>query len=770
MELARQRAATLHEAAVAGGADPWNAYALAQAVARGEDLDVEPVEQGSATLNGGRAQFAPMDRAIRHEDAGTQFEMACLVAHEIGHAVLGDDQTEHLTMDVDLARPSEAAPIGEDRVADYSRRQRREIQMDLFARELLLPRQTAKRLHAEGMTATVIAQRLGAPFEIVAQQLLDALLLPEIAPCDVEQDDGAARPLNDEQNAAASHRGPPFILEAGPGTGKTQTLVGRVVSLVDSGVDPREILVLTFSNKAAGEMSDRIAAARPEAAAAMWIGTFHAFGLDMVRTYHRELGFDQEPRLMDRTEAISLLEEEYLSLGLRHHEDLWEPARPLRDMLQAISRAKDEVADHKRYSSLAQTMLAAATDRDGIEAAERCAEVALVYERYEQIKSAEGAIDFGDLVSLPVTLLEGDPQIAARQRARFKHVLVDEYQDVNRSSVRLLQCITDEGRGLWVVGDARQAIYRFRGASSLNMARFQSHDFPDAAGGRLRMNYRSTPEIVTAFSAFGATMRAGGTTADLTAYRSAGGHGPEHVAFGDGDDEADALADEIRARAPEAGYRGQAVLCAGNERLGRLGQELERRGLPVLYLGNLFERPEVKDLLALLTLLVDRRAMGLIRRPTLGGLRSGLELSDIVALLADLRRRDARPLAWRDEETPDTISPEGQDALRHLSVLLGGFKHDDAPWQVLAQVILDRTSIGATLATARDVPTRAQGIAIWQLMNFLRTVRRGKGTPIQRTLDTIRRLVQLADERDLRQLPLAAQGIDAVRLMTIHGS
>jgi len=642
--------------------------------------------------------------------------------------------------------------------------------MDLFGRELILPRSTARRLHLTGMSATAIAERLEAPFDVVAQQLLDALLLPQLEPDTSFANEPPTHPLNEEQAAAASHRGAPFILEAGPGTGKTQTLVGRVVSLIDSGVDPREILVLTFSNKAAGEMSDRIATVRPEAAAAMWIGTFHAFGLDFVKTHHAALGFEREPRLMDRSEAISLLEEEYLSLRLVHHEDLWNPARPLREMLQAISRAKDEVADHRRYAALAQAMIDAAKDEKALEAAERCAEVALVYERYEEVKSSEGAIDYGDLVSLPVTLLEGHPDIAARQRARFKHVLVDEYQDVNRSSVRLLKCITEEGRGLWVVGDARQAIYRFRGASSLNMARFKTHDFPTAASGRLRVNYRSTPEIVGAFSTFGATMTAGGATADLAAHRNSSGSPPEHVAFGNGDDEADALANEIHACEPHAGYRGQAVLCAGNERLGRLGQELERRGVPVLYLGNLFERAEVKDLLTLLTLLVDRRAAGLVRRPTLDGLAMGLELPDAVTVLADLRLRDAKALAWRDEEAPGAVTSGGREALRRLSALLAGFKQDDAPWQVLARIILDRSSVAASLATATDVPTRAQGIAVWQLMNFLRATPRGKGTPIQRTLDAIRRLIQLADERDLRQLPLAAQGIDGVRLMTIHGS
>ncbi|RJF90312.1 ATP-dependent helicase [Sphingomonas cavernae] len=770
IELARQHAARLHDAVVADGTDAWNPLAVATAVAKAKELDVEPIEPGSPLLSDGRAHFDPTARAIRHEDCGDDFHKAFLISHELGHASLGDDRVEHTAHKIDPARSSEAAPVGEDRVTDYSRRQRREVQMDLFGRELLLPRHRVRALHLDGMTATQIAERLGAPFEVVAQQLLDALLLPPIAHEEPALAPAPVRQLNNEQRAAASYRGPAYLLEAGPGTGKTQTLVERVTLLVDEGVDPRSILVLTFSNKAAGELSDRIASLRPEAASAMWIGTFHAFGLDLVRRRHRDLGYDREPRLMDRSEAIALLEHEYLSLGLVHHQELWDPARPLKDMLSAISRAKDEVADATRFADLSRLMLDAATTVEEREAAERCGEVALVYERYEQLKRCAVAIDFGDLVALPVTLLESMPSIAQELRGIHQHVLVDEYQDVNRSSVRLLQLLTDGGRDLWAVGDARQAIYRFRGASSYNMSRF-AEDFPGAQGGRLRVNYRSTPEIVASFSAFGQDMAAGTGDASLEANRPRSGSRPDHVTFGDNDDEADALADEILALKPSIGFRGQAVLCPGNDRLARLGGELERRGIPVLYLGNLFDRPEVKDLLALLSLLVDRRAMALVRHPTLPGLDARLGLTGAAAVVEHLRQSDVAPLAWTSRPSEITgVTDEDAAVLSDLAVVLTGFSEESRPWPVLARVLLDRTRAAALLSEADDVAGRSMGVAVWQFMGFLRAARPGQGLPIQNLLDSIRRLVMLADERDLRQLPIAAQGIDAVRLMTIHGS
>lgn len=771
VEIARHRAAALHEMVVSDGTDPWDPHAIATAVALARGLDVEPIEPGSPLLAGGRAQFDPKNRAIRHEDVGTDFDKAFLIGHELGHATLGDDRAEHIARDVDPTRSSEAAPVGEDRVVDYSRWQRREIQMDLFGRELLLPRKRAKALHLGGMTASEIANKLGAPFDVVATQLLDALLLPEIEQAAGGTVQAPPKPLNPEQDEAARHRGVPYLLEAGPGTGKTQTLVGRVARLVDDGIDPREILVLTFSNKAAGELSERIASIRPEAASAMWIGTFHAFGLDLVRRYHRQLGFAAEPRMMDRSEAIAIMEREYLALGLKHHREIMNPAKPLKDMLVAISRAKDEVADPDRYASLAQEMLDRAIDEDARAAAERCVEVARVYRRYEELKLAAGAVDFGDLVSLPVKLLDTDAEAVSILRCTYTHVLVDEYQDVNRSSVRLLQRLTDGGTNLWAVGDARQAIYRFRGASSYNMSRFATEDFPGANGGRLRLNYRSTPEIVGAFSAFGREMNAGSGNALLDAHRTASGLIPEHVTFGDNDDEADALADEIMRRCSDATYREQAVLCPGNDRLSRIGQELERRGIPVLYLGNLFERPEIKDLLSILSLLIDRRAMGLIRKPTLAGLSTGFSLAGASAVVDYLRATDPEPLAWTVASwSPPLLSEDDSDSLRQLINMIAGFGMQDRPWQVLAHLLLDRTRTAALLAAAGDVASRSMGVAIWQFLGFLRAERRGPGLPVQRMLDGVRRLVQLADERDLRQLPEAAQGIDAVRLTTIHGS
>lgn len=767
LEVARQIAARLHADAVGRGLDLWDPLAFAKAEAERRGIDTEPTAPGAAMLDGGRAIFLPdeSDRMILYEDIGTHFERAFLICHELGHVELGDDRT---LCEIDLTRSSEAAPVGSERVIDHNRRKRREVQMDLFAREFLLPREVARALHIDGrMSAAAIADKLGAPYDMVAQQLFDALLLPPIVAED--EVESLPRSLNDAQREAVRHRGVAYLLKAGPGTGKTQTLTTRVVRLVEEKVDPRSILVLTYSNKAAGEMSDRIAAEDSQAAAAMWIGTFHAFGLDLLRRFGDRIGISPGFRMIDRAEQVELLEDEFPRLDLIHYRDLYDPVSKIADLLDAISRAKDEVVGPERYAELAAEMAAAATDDDSRRAAEAASEVARVYARYELLKGP-GRIDFGDLVMLPTKLLEMDETSRNHFAATYAHVLVDEYQDVNRASVRLLQQLRPQGTNLWAVGDIRQSIYRFRGASSHNMDLFAS-DFPGAKSTRLEINYRSVREIIDTFSSFAKTMDAGDKTdTDLTADRGASRSITElrttDIPGATSAMIADAVAEQLRAGHP---YRDQAVLCSGNDRLADIGRDLEALGVPVLYLGSLLERPEIKDLLSILSLLTDPRGMGLVRTACLS--EYPMDLADLGAALDALRGEESMPPRWLNGAVVfSAVSSRGQASLISLAQVLNGYDANSPPWSVLAALLLDRTDIARRLASSTKVAERSAAIAVWQFMNFLRAQPGGKGLRIPRFLLRVRRLLRLSDDRDLRQLPAAAQGIDAVRLMTIHGA
>lgn len=767
IEVARQRAAELHADALGRGLDPFQPLALVLDEAGRREIDVEPTAVGSSGLHGARAHFDPAERLITYEEGGSEFIKAFLIAHELGHAELGDDA---IPCEIEPTRPSETAPTGTERVVDHNRRKRREVQMDLFARELLLPRPFARELHiARKMSAADIADKLGAPYEIVAQQLLDALLLPPIAP--EAQSIREHKEPNPDQKKAISHRGAPYLLTAGPGTGKTQTLTARIAALLADKVDPREILVLTFSNKAAGEMSDRIAGHDAGAAAAMWIGTFHAFGLDILRRFGDRIGIDQGFRMIDRPEAVELIEDEFPRLGLIHYRNLYDPSLVIRDILSAISRAKDEVVDAPSYQALVTAMAKAArygSDEDRAAAA-AADEVARTYTLYERFKGPQ-RLDFGDLVMQPVKLLEQDSELRTHFASTYKHVLVDEYQDVNRASVRLLRCLRPSGQNLWAVGDIRQSIYRFRGASSHNMRLFKEQDFPEACGGRLTINYRSYQEVVDTFTGFAGTMRAGaGEGSALHAERGPSGVKPQlRTSERPGATSAmiaEAIAEE-KARGQR--YSDQAVLCTGNERLARLGRELETLGVPVLYLGSLFERPEVKDLLALLHLLIDPRGMALVRA---GGLVDpNFELADLWSVIDSLRSEEVLPPQWLTAGPPSSVTSGASTAMSAITRILAGFDSNSHPWDVLCALLLDRTDIARRYGQSNSVQDRSAAMALWQFMNFLRVQPAGEGQRIPRLLTRVRRLLRLQDERDLRQLPAAAQSLDAVRLMTVHGS
>ncbi len=563
-EPVRDAASRLHFKLTGEGAVPPQPMDLVDAAIGHLDLELAWLPSGDPALKGARAVFDEQSGAIFAEDAGESGARALLVAHEIGHVCLHAGSAACTARDIDPTRPTEAAPVGMQRVEDYGARERRELQANVFAREFLFPRVRARRMFLDDrLTAATIAKRLGLPSPLVRQQILDAALLALPPKQPPEPAGGRLLRPDPAQERAAAHRGAPFHLQAGPGTGKTSALAKRILSLLEEGVDAASILALTFSNKAAGELVERVAAAVPDKAARITIGTFHAFGLDLVRRHYDQLDLPPDPVLFDRSDAIAVLEEILPTLPLVHYRNLWDPVLVLKDVLGAISRAKDELVGAGGYRALAEKMLAEATSPAMTEAARKCLEIADIYESYERAKQDHGAVDFGDLIMRPALLLEGDPALRAAMRLRHRHVLVDEYQDVNRASVRLVKALTGDGKRLWVVGDARQSIYRFRGASAVNMAVFKS-EYPSAVADRLEINYRSTQQVIDAFTAFAPEMSAseGMLPLALVAARGTGPERPKSPAL---------RHHRCRVRGDRGSY----------SRVGRAGRAVARTGCPL---------------------------------------------------------------------------------------------------------------------------------------------------------------------------------------------
>ncbi len=757
---------------VAGGAVPPG-WQLVESCVTNLGYDLIPLLADDVILGGAEAVLDRGVEAIFFRGDVEAETATAFVAHEIGHLDLHEAFAVCDAEDVEISSPEDPAAVGAHRVEAYGVRERDELQANVYARELLLPRTAARRLFLdEGLKASEIASRQGLKLDVVRQQLCDALLIPESP----ESDEGPRAPavlkLDPTQRAAAEHHGSPLLLEAGPGTGKTRTLVARIVHLLEEGADPASILALTFSNKAAREITERVAESLPREAPLIWAGTFHAFGLELLRKHHDLVGLEPEVRIFDRSDSIELLEDRLPTLGLKHHQNLYEPALELKEILAAVSRAKDELVDAAPYQALAEAMLVKAASEDERKAAERALEVARVYEVYQRTLREKRAVDFGDLIMVPMELLEARSEVREVVRERFRHVLVDEYQDVNRASARFLKAIAGDGRRLWVVGDSRQSIYRFRGASSANMALFEQ-DFPGSVKRALGTSYRSTPEIVEAMSGFSTTIRASKSSLELRleTSRDSAGEGLALAVVDDAESEIAAVA----GRLGELYERGvalsrQAVLCRSNAGLSAYSEGLEARGLPVLHLGSLFEREEVRDMLALLSLVAEAAGAGLMRVAAFADY--AVEIADVRTFLKAIREKEIKAFEGLQRlDEVEGLSAKGREGLARLARHLSGIEKTAAPWNFLATYVFDRSDYLLPMLRSGATQERMRAVALYQFLNFLRgPTPGGKGLPARRLLARVRRLVLLGEERDLRQIPAAALHLDAVRLMTIHGS
>jgi superfamily I DNA/RNA helicase/Zn-dependent peptidase ImmA (M78 family) len=696
-------------------------------------------------------------------------------AHELGHLHL--HSSDVLICDaaaLGVETGEEPAQTGVRRVEGYSPAERREREANVFAREFLLPTSVLRQCYrADGHDARTIAAETGLPDSLVVAQLSRALLTPELTD-DAASDDAVEQSdltLDPSQEAAARIASGPFLLEAGPGTGKTSTLVARVLHLLERGVRPSSILALTFSNKAAEEMRGRVARVAPDAAPLIWMGTFHAFGLELLRKYGTRLGLPPRPEVVDPLDVLGLLEEGLPELQLDYYQNLYDPTLNLRDIVSAISRAKDEHEGPERYTELARRMRERADSEKEIVRAEKALEVARVYTWYQAQLQTRGQVDFGDLIARSIDLLRANPGVRASLRRQYRHVLADEYQDVNRASGLLLRELAGDGAGLWVVGDARQAIYRFRGASPINMSRF-GRDFPGAAVRRLEFNYRSQEPIVETVSAFGRTMQVPGAPS----WEAVRGHTRGEVLLRvaeDGDAEADGIAREIQTRhAAGTSYRDQAVLCRSHNVLARVATRLEAADVPVLYLGDLFERPEIRDLLALLSFAAgDSR--GLVRVAEFPEYR--IPLADVRTLLALARDQGQFfPMALGLAQQAEGLSEAGRRGLAMLRAHLSGITFGTDAWKLLVRYLFERGGYVRHLLDDESISAQQQRLAIFQFLGFLQDLRgeypASDRESVRKTLRAVRRLELFGEEQNLRQVPDWASNIDAVRLMTVHAS
>ncbi|MFL6227347.1 MAG: UvrD-helicase domain-containing protein [Pyrinomonadaceae bacterium] len=777
---------------------------------------------------------ATLDDGFIYYDAETTPWLALYYqAHEFAHHWLHNGGSLCSGEDVDFTDSEDKSLYGEGRIEAYGPHQRRETEANVFAREFLLPGDELRRLYLEeDLNAEQIASRFGLALDFVLHSLAYALLTPNIEDSFIapKADDVSATQeatcltLDESQRAAAHSKHTPLMVAAGPGTGKTRTLVGRILHLLDGGVPPDKIVALTFSNKAGEEMRERVERFAHAAAPKIWIGTFHAFGLELLRRYWQQAELPPRTRVLDPVDALFILERHLPQLSLDHYQNLYEPTMHLGAILAAISRAKDELVLPDRYAELAEAMLTRARsegDVEGIRRAERAAEVARVYHFYQSHIECEGLLDFGDLIFRTVRLLREQEAVQAEVRAQYRHVLVDEYQDVNRACGVLLRLLTDRGEGLWVVGDTRQTLYRWRGAAPAQVRHFLK-DFPHGRTQALTVNYRSLPPIVSLVSAVGSQMRVlpatdDQTEADATTERAdfCAWHAHRHesdatqsevraVRFEiatDADAEVREVARLIKSR-KERGipFRSQAVICRKHSQLVKFAKALEAEGVPALYLGDIFERSEVRDLLALVALACDESGRTLPRVACFP--EYNIPLREVRLILQDaketkrefpcalmsLRTTWAADTFANDEsgevttETNGATTPASEEGntsaegLKRLARHLARIAHIQSAWKMLAHYLFVHSHYLAPLLADDSSAGTQKRLAVYQLLQLVhnegaRAVEATNETDARRAvLRYVRRLKSLSEDKSLRPVPVSAEGLDAVRLTTVHGA
>ena len=398
--------------------------------------------------------------------------------------------------------------------------------------------------------------------------------------------------LNDAQLRAVEHGAGPLLVIAGAGSGKTKTLASRVARLLRDGADPQRILMLTFSRRAASEMSKRVGAVATAElgletdVSIPWAGTFHAIGARLLREFAPLIGLDAAFTIHDRSDSSDLMGMTRQELGFTKTAERF-PAKGT--CLAIYSSAVN--SDAEIDAVLAQSFPWCRQWR---------VELEQLFAAYVKAKQSHNVLDYDDLLLYWADLMD-EPSLAAEVGARFDHVLVDEYQDTNRLQARILLKLKPDGRGVTVVGDDAQSIYSFRAATVRNILDFPKSFSVPAEIITLDQNYRSTPPILAASNAVIA-LAAERFTKDLHTTRS-GGARPKLVSVRDEGDQARYVADQVLdAREQGLELKQQAVLFRAADHSAQVELELARRDIPFLKFGGLkfLEAAHVKDLIALM--------------------------------------------------------------------------------------------------------------------------------------------------------------------------
>lgn len=523
-------------------------------------------------------------------------------------------------------------------------------------------------------------------------------------PRDAHYRDGAPRPvidaaalldgLNENQRAAVVHADSPLLIVAGAGSGKTRVLTHRIAHLLaDRHVHPGQILAITFTNKAAGEMKERVEALVGPRANAMWVSTFHSACVRILRRESKQLGFTSSFSIYDAADSKRLMALVCRDLDI-------DPKKfPPKSFSAKISNLKNELIDEETFAGQAA---------DGFEKT-----LAQAYAMYQSRLREANALDFDDLIMTTVHMFRAFPDVAAHYRRRFRHVMVDEYQDTNHAQYALVRELVgpsggegDDPAELCVVGDADQSIYAFRGATIRNILQFEE-DYPNATTILLEQNYRSTQTILTAANAVIERNESrrpknlwtnAGDGARITGYVA----DTEH-------DEAQFIADEID-RLTDAGdaKAGDVAIFYRTNAQSRVFEEIFIRvGLPYKVVGGVrfYERKEVRDVLAYLRVLANPEDSVPLRRILNVPKRGIGDRAEAMIDALSQREKISFPQALKRVDEAYGMAARSANAVMRFNTLMEELRtivESGAGPAVVLEAVLERTGYLAELQASTD--------------------------------------------------------------------
>ncbi|MCG8457365.1 MAG: UvrD-helicase domain-containing protein [Holophagales bacterium] len=484
--------------------------------------------------------------------------------------------------------------------------------------------------------------------------------------------------LNAAQLAAVRHGEGPQLVIAGAGSGKTRAITYRVAWLVrERGVDPAQIAAVTFTNKAAAEMRDRIEELLGIYPLRAFVGTFHRFSLRLLRIYGQKVGLPRDFAILDTSDQISLIKRSMKQAGVP--KDAFRPQA----VLGAISAAKNQLIGPARY------------DREADDFFSR--KVAKVYQQYQAALREAGAVDFDDMIRLAVELLRNQAPIRRRIQQRYRYLLVDEFQDTNHAQMCLIEEVCGATGQLTAVGDEDQGIYRWRGAELANILEFE-RSFEGTTVRKLEQNYRSTQTILDASGALVAhnENRRG---KELWTEK---GEGELLLLFRgrDEQDEARWICNTLKSLEGEHGFTRMAVLVRTNAQSRAIEDAFLRNGVPYTLVAGVrfYERAEIKDLVAYLRLIrnpEDRLSFDrVLNRPARG---IGKSTQNRLAQVAERNGRSPWQILGDEEITSSAFSSRAQSALRRFRHLVEELRllAESTPLPALLRHVLEATDFRA---------------------------------------------------------------------------